>query len=236
MERTKSLLGSLVVFIAILGLSCQQTNVNGVSPVNEVQSEIDRLRAANSLIFDNDKEQVVFEGTTVTRENQKTGKRTRSVSYAYIDSKGAKVRHGLVRFYRDDKVIFEEILRNGVPDQYVVYLFPDHTLQVVFKNGKPWNGVFPVLGHGIFGIKFVDGSPVMAVTYDDNGKQIEILFDIGNSKTRDGQPWNGKFISFKNKTIDRYVDGNLVESLPSESVVFVVDFTERFNSRSLEKQ
>lgn len=176
----------------------------------DLQQEIESLRKIYVSKFNSSK--VVFEGIEVIRDEKKINDKIKSVSYYYINAKGKKIQHGLARYYRDGNIFFEEIMKNGIPDDYIVCKLGNKDLAIIFKNNRPWKGIFPLPTHNkeFLGIYFSDGNPYKMALFNMNGEEIETYFDLSGHEQRDGQPWNGDFLSLKDKKIDKYLDGKVI--------------------------
>ncbi|MFA6459616.1 MAG: hypothetical protein WCV79_04475 [Candidatus Paceibacterota bacterium] len=214
-----------VVFVA----SCSSIEPMSKEEV-EMNQEIKKLRYSYAEAF-KDKE-AVFEGIKVYRESTVVGKKKQihSMSYYYIDTSGKKINHGLTRFYRDNEVIMEGMSSNGTPNHYMMYKIPNKTLQVIFKDGKPETGTYPVGLHNgeVLGIDLKNGMPLKATLYAEDGTVKEIVFDVSKNETRNSQPWNGEFLSMGTKKIEKYSEGKLVSTTDCESLDLIEEILGTF--------
>ena len=199
-----------------------------------LQKEIDRLRDLYGKIFNT--EEVIFEGMKVYKEDTIVSKKEKKhvTSYSYVNSSGEKIKHGMVRLYCDKEIIMEGMYSKGFPDYYMIYNFPKETLQVIFKDGKPDTGIFPVVLHNaeLLGLDLKNGVPLKATIFKRDGTAKEIIFDVSKNESKNGQPWNGEFLSVKNRKIDKYIDGKMVSSTDCENLTFIENILESFNRKN----
>jgi len=199
-----------------------------------IQQEINRLR--KFYVNDFKENEAVFEGIKVYRENTEINKKKQicSTSYYYTDTSGKKRIHGMFRMYQNKEIISEAMFSNGKPNYYMIYNFPKETLQILFKDGKPETGVYPSGLHNgeLLGMYFKNGVPLKVTLFKKEGTVKEILFDVSKSESRNGQPWNGEFLSIENQKIETYADGKFVSAKDCESIIFVKRVLEYFNKNN----
>jgi len=199
-----------------------------------LQTEIDHLRDLYTKIFNSD--EVVFEGIKVQKDDALINRKEKEhVTFYYYFDPGTdrKVKHGLVRLYRDREIIMEGIYLKGRPSSYMFFNLPQETLKVIFKDGKPYTGTYPVILHNaeLLGLEFKDGEPIKATIFDRNGVAKEIIFDVSKNEKKNGLPWDGEFLSMKDRKIKKYIDGKMVSSTDCENLAFIENILESFNKK-----
>ena len=229
----------LWIILLFFASSVFVTSCASIEPISkedeEMNQEVKKLR--DLYVGDFKNKEAVFEGIKVYRKNTVMDKHSHAMSYYYVDASGKKVNHGLARLYRDNEIIVEAMYSNGTPNHYMIYEFHGVKMQVIFKDGKPELGTFPVVLHNgeLLGIDFKNGMPLKATLLAEDGKVKEILFDVSKSETRNGRPWNGEFLSMGTKRIEKYAEGKLVSSTDCETLGFIEEILGTFKKQAKSK-
>ncbi len=199
-----------IFILAICGCqSSKVTNPEFETAYNDMEKIQKELHIDQILL----QEKAIFNGVEIFKREKLKNKLK---SIYFVTSSG--VHHGPARIYNDRAIISDTIYENGIMTYYLYAKLSNNTFCVSIRNGKPQDGNLFLPGHSSYGeIIFRNGQFIQVNEYDDKHNK-KVLLDLSNQEVRNGEPWNGSFIS-NGKNVTSYANGKVM-STRNESELF----------------